>query len=327
VRAEVGIRGCGVAEVGPIPVSRLVSDGLYDPDEASTAEYEGIAISDQNALALAVDAARCALGAISEPTFSAVYYASASPPDPFEVPSPATYVQRALNTGGCMSMTIQAGCAAGMMAVREAVMAVEFGRAPVLVTAADWWPSARTNRFTSQPGLVFSDGAAAWYLDLPRQDDVARILAVDAVTVPELEAMHRSPFDWYSQPSTDFDARERQFRHDNPEINVKALLGDALRTAVRTVLDDANVDLSACARLIVPGIGRRIRARYAEALDYDPDRTLWPYYAARGHTGCADPLMGLHHIVTSHQVPAGGHVLLVGEGAGFHIAVALVQIG
>ena len=325
MRALVGIRGCGVAAVPTVPVARLVNSGDYAPDEAAAADYHAIAVSNLSAPDLAVQAARHALAGVTDPAFGAVLYATSSP-SPLPVSSPATFVQRALDTGGCGSGLTDAGCAAAMMAVYYAAPLVEHGEGPVLVVAADRWPSSHIDRYRSQSGLVFADGGAALYLDTPSPGDAARILSIVPGSIPELEAMHRGSLDWYAPGLILLEERERQFRSVNPDVNVKALLGHKLREVVGRALADARIELADCSRFIFPGIGRRIRARYAEALAIDPALTLWPYFAARGHAGCTDPIAGLAQIIATGEVARGGHVLVVGEGAGMHVVAAVVRI-
>jgi 3-oxoacyl-[acyl-carrier-protein] synthase III len=325
---DIYIGGLGTCWPSPTPVAEAIAAGHYDRIEADRTEYISICIDAKRAAPeLAALAAADAVAAADVPPdgIDAVFYGHGHRL-PLDFWNPAGYVARELHSASSALMAITGGCAAGIGSVQVACayLAAGFSQA-ALVIAADCWPAEQIDRYRTNSGIVFADGAAAAVLT--RTPGPLQILSVYSTGDPQLEALHRGADDWYTEPP-DANRRAHAFRSVMPSVSAKRHLVTGLRAAVSRVLRDADVhSADDLALILLPGVGADLfSANYLRPLSVAPERTNFLFSRSTGHFGAADQLAALSALMRSRRVTSGDLVLLVGEGTGFSWSTAVIRV-
>lgn len=238
------------------------------------------------------------------------------------------YIQNELGIGDCLPIEIRTACAGAIVGM-ELVGRWFDGQARGLVTASDAWRLPLFDRWNSDSGLVYGDGAAAAVIG-PGPGPF-RVLSTSIVTDAHLEQMHRG-HDSLAMPlygadgPIDLQARVAGFTetHDIDEFWTRN--SAALTRCAETALGDAETHHSDITRWIVPNFGNvLLRKQCFEPLKIRHDQTLVELGHRIGHTGAADPLLGLDLLRRDHELNAGDRIMLTGIGVGFTWGCAVVE--
>ncbi|MFD9908406.1 3-oxoacyl-[acyl-carrier-protein] synthase III C-terminal domain-containing protein [Streptomyces sp. NPDC059063] len=312
-----------------IPVEDLVLEGRYPKENADTAGYRAITIADESAtlVGLAAAAAQSAISRAAVPAddirnliFVSVF--------PYEHPSlyniPAGLAETLRTPCAFATQISNSSCAAGVdsLALAGQRLLLTDDRA-ALVVAADLWRQPHVDRFDSNPNFVFSDGAAA--VVLSREAGYARLLSAASLTDPVLSGLHapvpsdRTPIDITARARAFFETRmSPEDAHARLQSGLTATIDAALGLA------DATLDDVACA--ILPAVGKEFLQRYLDMLKIPSSRTTWDHYMTTGHIGPGDQFSGLAHLMDTGRCSSGDVILLIGEGIGFQMSVAVLKV-
>jgi 3-oxoacyl-[acyl-carrier-protein] synthase III len=326
--SDIYVGGLGACWPSPTPIAEGIAAGSYDQAEADRTQYTSICIDDKRAAPeLAVLAAADAVAAadVVPDDLDAVLYGHGHRL-PLDFWNPAGYVAREVGCSSGALMAISGGCAAGVGAVQVACAYLSAGFAKTaLVTAADCWPAGDLDRYRTNSGIVFADGAAAALLT--RAPGPLQVLSAYSTGDPQLEALHRGEDEWYTE-LPDANRRARAFRSVMPAVSTKRHLVTGLRAAVSRVLRDADVhSADDLALILLPGVGADLfSTNYLRPLGIAAERTNFLFSRATGHFGAADQLAALCALITSGTLTSGDLVLLIGEGTGFSWSAAVTRV-
>ncbi len=325
---DIYIGGLGTCWPSPTPIAEAIAAGSYDQTEADRTQYMSICVDDKRAapeLAALAAADAVAAADVMPDGLDAVFYGHGHRL-PLDFWNPAGYVARELGCTSSALMAITGGCAAGIGAIQVACGYLAAGFAgTALVTAADCWPAGDLDRYRTNSGIVFADGAAAAVIT--RRPGPLQILSAHSSGDPQLEALHRGDDEWYTEP-TDANRRARAFRSVMTPISTKRHLVTGLRAVMSRVLRDGEVEsVNDVAAILLPGVGADLfSTNYLRPLGIDAGRTNFALSRATGHFGAADQIAALSALVNSGRLTSGDLIVLVGEGTGFSWSAAVLQV-
>lgn len=331
---DVFIAGDGCLLPPALTVEEAVAQGLCRREDVARTQFVSARVSaGESAPEMAAHAARQAVERSGIPVeqfeqlvYANVYYQG------HDMWAPASYVQRVALGTRCPALEIRQMSNGGMAALELAAnrLAAAAGPSAVVCAAADRFCMPGIDRWFSDPGTVFGDGASA--LVLSNHGGFARLLSLCTVADSGLEGMHRG--------ADPFSAAPFQVRMP---LDVKACQRDYLATArmsetvtrgaagqresLHRALKDADTDLADIDWFVLPHFGRRrFDANYAVPLGIDDDRTAWSWFRTVGHMGAGDQFASLGHLADSGALRPGDRCLLLGVGAGFTWSGAVVEI-
>lgn len=243
--------------------------------------------------------------------------------------SPASFVQRYLGANRSLAINMSQGCNSLFNSIYIAQkMSLVNGDEQYLCLASDRFNTSGFNRWTADYGLIYGDAATAVLLG-QGNSGVAEILAMDVVSVSELEEMHR----------LDFPKVEGSFDKDDIRICKKAFMmkygQESLLDATHyslTYLWERIMNLSGVTgedidHLILPNLGKALLSENYLSVLPKPRKTLsLDWGLSVGHLGCSDAWMGLYQSLHKGLCKTGELALLVGAGSGFSWSLCLVKI-
>ncbi|MEW1956714.1 ketoacyl-ACP synthase III family protein [Kineococcus sp. NPDC059986] len=246
--------------------------------------------------------------------------------------APASYVQREALGARASAVELRQMSNGGMAALELAAVELDAARRPttVVVAAGDRFCLPGIDRWASDPGTVFGDGAAA--LVLSSTTGFARLRSVVTVADPGLEGMHRGldafgPAPFSAREPLDVKTCQRAYLSTVPVAQAVTRTASGQRRAVERALAEAGVEFGDVDWFLVPHFGRRrLDAVYLEAFGIPVERTTWSWFRSVGHLGAADQFAGLDRLAQDGSLRAGQRVLLVGAGAGFTWSAAVVEV-
>lgn len=218
-----------------------------------------------------------------------------------------------------------AGAIVGMDIMARHIGSVGYG----VLTASDIWRMPLFDRWASDSGLVYGDGAAA--VILTHEIGPFQVLSTVLTQNSRYEQMHRG------SASTDLP----EYRETLP-LSIRTRTDDyareqgldsfweanteGLQKSVTCALQYAGVDQDEVKAWDFPHFGRTLLQRQClDPLGLHPGQTAAEFGAQIGHTGAADPLLGLHYLRSERRIRPGDYVGLVGVGAGFIWGCAILH--
>ncbi|WP_167473063.1 ketoacyl-ACP synthase III family protein [Nocardia arthritidis] len=246
--------------------------------------------------------------------------------------SAAAYVQRSAVGNRCPAMEVRQSSNGGMaaLALAAAWLGADPDRSAALVTGGDRWDMPAVDRWRSDPGTVYGDGAAA--LVLSRRGGFARLRSLALSSDSDLEGMHREGSAWgpasmdYRQP-TDLGAHKRSFFAEVGLEYSADRADDGRQEALKTALAEGETELGEIDWFVLPHFGRRrLMSSYLRPLGIDIERTNWRSGRAIGHLGACDQFVGLEHFAQTGRLRAGTRGLVMGVGSGFSWSSAVIEI-
>lgn len=248
---------------------------------------------DEDAITMAVEAARDAVAESQRPTLSALLMASTSAP--FADRQNAGIVKEALNLrDAVLTADLGGSQKAGTAALIQALHSAAAGAGDVLCVAAEK-PRARPG---SEAELLNGDGAAA--LRVGSGAVIARFVGSHSTSIDFI--------DHYRGRDAEFDyGWEARWTRDEGQV---ALARDALRAALaRFSLRGEEVD-----RLLVPIAAAGVAETLARASGIPAQAVAPSLGSTLGQAGCAQPLLMLAQALQSAR--AGERIVLLGFGQG-----------
>lgn len=319
-----------------LPPREPIGQGHYEPGVQDEHAYESVTVAsaDQTPPEMAIRAGRLALtrSGVDPATVSLLIHAFVWYQG-LDMWSASSYIQHALLGQNRLAQPIDLNgqCSGAVSALQLAAdhLVADPDRRAAVVTTADRFLLPAFDRWHSEgPHINFGDGAAA--VVLTRGRGFARLLAVRSVTDTTLEPMYRgqdtfTTFSPAAQGALDLETRKAVLEEELGMPETVALLNRGLADAVYGVLEEAGLTMSDVSRLVFPNVGLSILTDWLELFGIDLSQTLWELGRTTGHVGAADPITGLTHLLEQGQLAVGERVVLVGIGAGFTWACALVE--
>ena len=295
---SVGIHAFG----GYVPRRRLqreviaATNAWFNPGLKGLGKGErSIANWDEDAVTMAVEAARDALGSTGRDgdVIQGLYLASTSLP--FQDRQNAGIVAEALHLGHSLrTLDVTGSQRAGTSALVTALQAVAGGGGPVLVVGAE----KRRTKAASPLELTTGDGAAA--LLIAQDGGAARLLGHATETVDFV--------DHYRGQNQAFDyVWEERWVRDEGYLEI-------VPKAVVRALDAAAVEPGAVTHFCFPSAARRVAAMLASKLGIPAASVRDNLQGTCGEAGAAHPLLMLVHAL--EQARPGDKVLVTGFGQG-----------
>ena len=295
---SVGIHAFG----GYVPRRRLqreviaATNAWFNPGLKGLGKGErSIANWDEDAVTMAVEAARDALGSTGRDgdVIQGLYLASTSLP--FQDRQNAGIVAEALHLGHSLrTLDVTGSQRAGTSALVTALQAVAGGGGPILVVGAE----KRRTKAASPLELTTGDGAAA--LLIAQGGGAARLLGHATETVDFV--------DHYRGQNQAFDyVWEERWVRDEGYLEI-------VPKAVVRALDAAAVEPGAVTHFCFPSAARRVAAMLASKLGIPAASVRDNLQGTCGEAGAAHPLLMLVHAL--EQARPGDKVLVTGFGQG-----------
>lgn len=266
----------------------------YNPGLAGLARGErAMANWDEDALTMAVEAARDCLGARKRSDVARVVLASTS--HPFTDRQNAGVLKEALNLSDHVaSLDVSGSQRAGTSALIDALLVASATDDAVLCVASE----RRTTTPASDLELIAGDAAAGFLLG--GGETVADLVSAHSVTVDFVDHFRASGRD------TDYNWESRWVRDEGYAKIVPAAIAAALAKAQ---LKPEDVD-----RFIMAAPFKGVNAAVAKAAGIKPEAVADPLDAVLGDAGCAHPLVMLAHQLETAE--AADILMVVGFGQG-----------
>jgi 3-oxoacyl-[acyl-carrier-protein] synthase-3/clorobiocin biosynthesis protein CloN2 len=331
------ISGLGVHVPPTVSVADAVERGLYPADEAKSGELRGVAVAgDVPAPELALRAARQAFDRCGRrpSEIDLLLYVDAwhQGPDGW---LPHHHLQHHLVGGNPLAAELRQGCNGMFSAFELAARYLPTGEHRcALLVAADNFGTPLVDRWRSGPGFILGDGASS--LVLTRTPGFAELLAVRSVTMPELEGLHRMGAPDFPPTATlgkpmEMAARAAEFKKQAAGradlMGVWLNLYTRMLETIEPTLDEAGVTMADVRRVAFPNSGRQVvEHRWMAALDLPLSASTWEFGSGVGHISASDQVIALDHLLTTGELGAGDHMLLVGIGPGVTLSSAVVKI-
>ncbi|MEU6534300.1 ketoacyl-ACP synthase III family protein [Streptomyces sp. NPDC047000] len=331
---DVYIRGTSTRLPSRLLIADAVASGACPPATATATGMESVAYSpDESAAEMAAAAARTALrragtdgGDVDLLLHADTYHQGQ---DLWPV---ASYIQRETLRNTCPAVEIRQMSNGGLAALdlAAAYLRAGHGRSDALITTADRFCAPGIDRWTTDPGTPYADGATA--LVLSRRGGHARLVSLALHADPELEPLHRGDDPFTEVPfghrmPVDFEAAKRAFvgRAGISYAITRTYHGQ--QTVIKQALADAGSELAEADWVVLPHFGRRrLTSIYYKPFGIDPARTTWDHSRTVGHLGAGDQFAGLDHLTVSGRAAPGDRVVLVSVGAGYSWGCAVVDI-
>lgn len=317
-----------------------VVDGCLDADTREKTGWTGTAVAgDISAPDMAVIAAKEALSRsrYSGEDLALVLYGGTGV---HGIPGWPThhYVQREAIGGTAPAVGIDAGCNSTLLGFSLAAGYLSLLPTPkaALIAGADNW-SPPFDRYGyaaggTDRGSVLGDAASA--VIVSTETGFARVESLVNASLPEFEEMFRLPgplfplrFDWAS--AGDVAARTRSFikRYPNKLPQMMCDFASKRRDLIDNALADAGIGMSDVQRVTHVFSGT---SGYVEALLAPfgkPSETgMLDYGRDLGHLSASDHPAALTHLIVTGQLGVGDRVLMVNNGAGMSLTVAVIRI-
>ncbi|WP_067972621.1 ketoacyl-ACP synthase III family protein [Nocardiopsis trehalosi] len=334
---ELWITGLGRFVPETESVRDAVRAGLCTAEEAAEHQMTGAAVAgDLPAPEMALRAARDALAdAGADPAaVRLLLYADTwhQGPDGW---FPQYHLHRELDLGDIVALEVRQGCNGLFNALELAAPYLAAGPSggTALLVAADNYGTPGVNRWRSGD-FVFGDGAGA--LLLGRTPGRVRVLSVGTAAVPEMEGLHRFGEPDFPPRATVGATLDLRSRMEKFTAHVEET-GDGTRLWVTLqkkmillagrVLGEAGIVPGDVARVVLNSLAPGAQEhRWLEIMGIGPERSTWDYARGIGHIGASDPVLGLHHLLSTGAVAPGDHVVLGGIGSGLTVSCAVVRV-
>jgi 3-oxoacyl-[acyl-carrier-protein] synthase-3 len=319
-----------------VSAEQAIADGRYDAEHLAANETAGLRVAGDTApVDMAVRAVNQAFerSGADPSDVDLLLYATTW----FQGPDgwcPQYYVQRETIGGTCPALEIRNGCM-GMFSGFQ--MAAGYLRASsthraVLIAGAENFASPLLDRWrTASPGMIIGDAACA--VLLTKSPGFARLVAVDSVSIPQLEGLHRGAEPLFPGGSTigrtvDVKARATEFIQTSPYAQeMRELVTKGQAELIDRVLSQAGISVSDISRVAYLNTSRSvIEQRLLAQLQLPLERTAWELGRDVGHAGVSDHIVALERLMAHGKLAPGDRFMMIGIGPGFYLAAAVIQV-
>lgn len=249
--------------------------------------------------------------------------------------SPAHYVAARIGAENAVPIGIQQMCNGGMAAVDAAAghLLADPAAGPALITTGDRFAPPGFDRWGSDLGVCYGDGATAVVLDRVPRGRAVRLLAVETVAAARLEAMHRGnrPFSPVPRGGTEVlrpALTKRQFAAGPLAADLAKAAYSAIATALGTALAAASVspDDPRLAGVALPRLSRNgLDEVYRPVVEDSCSAPVLDLGSRTGHLGAGDAMANLTDLLAGNPAP-GSVFVLISAGAGFTWSTAVAEV-
>jgi 3-oxoacyl-[acyl-carrier-protein] synthase-3 len=314
-----------------VQVLDALAAGWYEADRASEDRIESVGVEpDLAPPEMAIKAARRALSRSDHGAaeVSLLLHAGCYRQGP-EFWSAASYIERFAICKSVPAIEIRQGCCGGFAGLSIAIghLSVNPATAAVITTADRF--AGDFDRWRSDSGMIYGDGAAA--VVVSGRPGVARVRSLATRTDPRLEEMHRGtePICQATDRRRALDVRSRKKSY-LASVGIEhclELFHTQLVAAVDEALSDARADRDDVRVVVLPHLGYDlIEEQYLRPLGVPVERTTWPWGRHVGHLGTSDQFVALEQLLAEQTVTAGDLALMIGVGIGFTWYASVVEI-
>ncbi|MFP3991486.1 ketoacyl-ACP synthase III family protein [Streptomyces sp. E11-3] len=328
------LRGTSVRLPAVLPLADAVASGACTQRVATGTGLESVAYSpDESAAEMAAKAAAGALRrAGTDPDDIELLLHADTYHQGQDLWPVASYIQRESLGNGCPAIEIRQMSNGGLAAMDLATAYLLAGemRRDALLTTADRFCEPGIDRWLTDPGTPYADGATA--LVLSRRGGWARLLSIALHADPDLEPLHRGDDPFTKAPfahrvPVDFEEAKRAFIGRVGMSYAITRAHNGQQTVLKQALAEAGSELSDVDWVVLPHFGRRrLEAIYYKPFGIDPARTTWEFSRTVGHLGAGDQFASLDHLITSGLAKPGDRCVLVSVGAGYSWGCAVLEI-
>ncbi|MFF3767059.1 ketoacyl-ACP synthase III family protein [Streptomyces sp. NPDC001922] len=331
------LAGVGTYLPRTVTTEHAVEEGWYTKEAREASGLEAVAVEDVlPAVDMAAHAARTAIerSGHTADDFRGLLHSNSYYQGP-EGWSPAHYVLGHTLNRPVSAFHVQHGCLGLLAALESAALRLAAGGEPdaaMLLTAADNFSTPLVDRWTSSSMFVLADSGSS--LVVSRRGGFARLLAMDFVSQPGMEAMHRGddPLFPPQEPVRrvmDFEGRLESWRERWAEGGSIPLadFGELIAATVERTLDAAGTSLDRIARVVHNGFNQDpLGVFLLDPLGLDVSHGTWDLNRRIGHASVSDFAIGLEHLWSTGEVVPGDQVLVLGFTTGMEAACALLEI-
>ncbi|WP_027928050.1 3-oxoacyl-[acyl-carrier-protein] synthase III C-terminal domain-containing protein [Amycolatopsis benzoatilytica] len=251
--------------------------------------------------------------------------------------SPPHYIAREIDATSAFPVGIRQVCNGGAAALEltAAKLVAEAGAAPRigLVTTADRFAEPGFDRWASDYGVAYGDGATAVVLRAPAEPGDLLLRAIVTVAAPELEEMHRGedPFGTAARAHRDridMRATKRAFLRDHGTEPFTRANESRIREVTRRALADAGLDARGrtLRYALLPRFGRKtLDESWLPVLAEETGAEPLDLGKETGHLGAGDAAAGLAGLRRADLLSPGDSALVFSAGAGFTWSCLVVQ--
>lgn len=326
-----------VATGSAIPADRVttaaaVRQGVLPQAIADLAQTESVRVSPQAAVELGARAGRMALARSGiEPGRVGLLLHASTYHQGHDLWPAASYLQREVLANACSAVEIRQmsnGALAGLDLASSHLTAHPDDA--VLLTAADRFAPPGIDRWLTDPGSPYGDGAGAVLVS--GRGGFARVRALALHADPSLEPLHRgtdafTPGPFAAGRPVDFTPSKQSFLAAEGAARVAVRTAAGQREVVDKALAEAGVEMRDIDWFLLPHFGlRRLMSIYVRPYDIDLARTTWAWNRTIGHLGAADPLAGLDHLAATGALRPGRLLAMISVGAGYTWGCAILEI-
>ncbi|MFC7259787.1 MULTISPECIES: ketoacyl-ACP synthase III family protein [Streptomyces] len=330
---DLYVRSLGVHLPEPVSTAQAVAQGRLEAEDVADGELTGVRVAgDVPAPELAVRAARQLFerSGTRPSDVDLMLYASVwhQGPDGW---GPQSYVQRHLG-GEALAVELRHGCT-GLFSGLQLASGFLRGNprsTQALLLGAENFGTPLIDRWRATGGgMLVGDGASALLLD--KEPGFAKLLWVDCIAVPDLEAMHRSGEPMFPPGATigrtlDFSERNQHFlKHEGEQM--RPLLMKAHQDLYDRWTAATGLGVEDVTYLSYMNTSRTtIEKRLLPLLGLPAERTTWEVGRDIGHLGVSDQLVALDRLLLDGRLKPGDHYLMYGLGPGMTVAGAMFEI-
>ncbi|MEU3754216.1 ketoacyl-ACP synthase III family protein [Streptomyces olivoreticuli] len=332
---DIHIAGLGTYLPAPVSAEQARDEGRYPADEFEENQLlSALESDDMSAVDMAVAAGRQAMtrSAVAADDIALVLHAGMYHQGE-DFWTPASYVQRHTVAGTAPAIHIDHASNSGMAALELGAswLSGRSGAAAALLTTGDRYALPGFDRWHSDSGQVFADGATS--LVLNRGGGIARLVASNSTSNPDLEDAYRDVERGFTLvphatgKPLDLRGRKRRYmKRVGHDFVIDQLVSGLLANTEQT-LAEADTSMDRIARVVVPNVGRELLDwEFLAPYKIDVGRTVWNWGRRTCHIGGGDQFAGLTYLLESGQLRRGDQVLVVGVGIGFSWTTAVVTV-
>jgi 3-oxoacyl-[acyl-carrier-protein] synthase III len=247
---------------------------------------------------------------------------------------PQHYLQMHLLGGDVPAFEIRSGCVGMISSLQLAARYLQAGpdQGTAMVVSADNHGTPLVDRWRMTPGAVIGDAACA--LILGKEYGMAELLAVNATTIPEADAVNDGAYPLFPPDATvgrglSFGDRHEEFRQrllKERGTGIHLTIQKTMMQQVEQTLEEAGIGLADVNRVAFPHGRREDLDGQMSWLGIELEQTTWDYGRRVGHCGAVDQFIAFEHLVATGGLMPGDHLLMVGFGSGTSVAAAVFRL-